>query len=607
LRRLTPVLAILLLAAATRIVNAGHWPVWTDEGWSTWVASDHRLDVILSQLAPDRHPPLYFVSLSAWWTVAGDSRIALRFLAIAGGLLTVAVTYRIGADWLGSLAGAYAALLLAVLPVAVYYSQEIRHYSWLMLSVCLMTLFFLRYLRRPRIGMLALYVASIVFMLYTLYIGVLILGLHVAIGLLAWRGPLRNKAALIGGWATAIVLYIPWLVFMLGQLGFVSTGIDGYPTTFEGLLTLAGILLGGQLALTAGLYALGTWRIVEQADRSVRWLAQMTLVLGGIGLFGVMAIGNLWIGLLSARTLVFLVPLLMVICGYGLSLVNRRAGNVLALSLVAVSVAVPGVIQPRLDYHVAAQAVAADYTPGDPIVLETGWDDNAFRYELMLALGESAEPQIIRTWPWVNNRQPGMPVVLQIEDRLKAQRRIWVVNWLQPSQVIPFLDQGNDGFVRVLTRETSTGAQYQARYNDPTVRAVLFERPDLSQPPLVYGDMLALRERLTLAGARPGQLLHVDLWWSALKPLPLDYSVGVFLLDAVGRLRVQRDGPPGAKPTSQWPPDEPVFDRHTLAIPRDLPPGTYQLGVQVYWYGDRIPLPVNGQKFAILGDIKIDG
>ena len=37
-----------------------------------------------------------------------------------------------------------------------------------------------------------------------------------------------------------------------------------------------------------------------------------------------------------------------------------------------------------------------------------------------------------------------------------------------------------------------------------------------------------------------------------------------------------------------------------------LSPGTYQLVVQVYWYGDRIPLPVNGQKYAILGDIKID-
>src|SRR5215831_7071934 len=94
LARLIPVLAILLLAAATRIINVSGWPVWTDEGWSTWAASDHHLNVILSRVAQDRHPPLYFLSLSVWWSVAGYSRIALRFLSIAGGLLTVAAVYR---------------------------------------------------------------------------------------------------------------------------------------------------------------------------------------------------------------------------------------------------------------------------------------------------------------------------------------------------------------------------------------------------------------------------------------------------------------------------------------------------------------------------------
>jgi len=83
LRLLSPIVVILIVAAALRIVNAGHFPVWTDEGWSTWAVSDHSLGAILDKVAHDRHPPLYFVALSGWWTVAGDSRIALRFLSIA--------------------------------------------------------------------------------------------------------------------------------------------------------------------------------------------------------------------------------------------------------------------------------------------------------------------------------------------------------------------------------------------------------------------------------------------------------------------------------------------------------------------------------------------
>ena len=31
-RQWAAIAAVLLLAAAMRIVNAGHWPIWTDEG-----------------------------------------------------------------------------------------------------------------------------------------------------------------------------------------------------------------------------------------------------------------------------------------------------------------------------------------------------------------------------------------------------------------------------------------------------------------------------------------------------------------------------------------------------------------------------------------------
>src|SRR5512141_2754255 len=89
---------VLIFAAATRIINVSSWPVWTDEGWSIWATDDPHLDVVLDNLAHDRHPPLYFVALRGWRSLAGDSPLVLRYLSIAAGLLTVAVTYRIGAD-----------------------------------------------------------------------------------------------------------------------------------------------------------------------------------------------------------------------------------------------------------------------------------------------------------------------------------------------------------------------------------------------------------------------------------------------------------------------------------------------------------------------------
>ena len=61
---------------------------------------------------------------------------------------------------------------------------------------------------------------------------------------------------------------------------------------------------------------------------------------------------------------------------------------------------------------------------------------------------------------------------------------------------MPFLDGGGDGFVRVLTRETPTGAQYKNLYTDQMMRVILFERPDTSGKSYRYGDLLALRDVL---------------------------------------------------------------------------------------------------------------
>ena len=595
-RRLWIVVLILLLAAAVRIVNAGHFVVWTDEGWSTWAASDHNLDVIINNvLTKDRHPPLFELSLSAWWTLAGDSRIALRFLAIAAGLITVAALYRLSADWFGVTAGRYAALLLTVLPGAVYYSQEIRDYGWLMLAVTLMTLCFLRLLRRQSRAAWAGYVLSVVFMLYTLYIGGLILVVQGGIGLLRWRKTGSFPLALFGAWLVSGLLYIPWLLLLPRQLSFIGTGITPLPTSWAGLITAAGVLLGGQLALTAGLYALGVWRIIEQRQGAIRWWAQMTLVLSSVGLFGLLFVANIRFGLLAARIVIFMAPLFMAICGYGLSLLAGRTRAVLTVGLIVVLLTTSAPIQPRLDYDHAAQAVAADYMPGDLIILENGWDDNAFRYELLLALGDNAAPDIVRTLPWVDNRTTGDPVLPRVELLIKAKRRVWLINWLQPSQVSGFLAGGGDGFQQVISHETPTGAQYASLFADQNVRETLYEQPQpISAAPIArFGDNLLLHDALLPATLHAGQRTQIDLWWRTAAALPRDYSVSVFVMDSSGVVRAQSDQSPHL-PTSQWPPDTLEFDRHTLTLPADLAAGPYRIGVDVYWYGDQQRLPVSG-------------
>jgi 4-amino-4-deoxy-L-arabinose transferase-like glycosyltransferase len=663
------ILLVLLLAAGTRILGAAERPVWTDEGFVAWITGETDPGAMVDKIEVwDRHPPLYVFWLAGWRQIAGDSRIALRFWAIASGLLATALVYRIGADTFGAQAGRYAALLFATLGMAIYYSQEIRDYGWLMLSVCLMSFFFLRYLSRPRGWLLVGYALSLALMLYTVYLGALVVAIQGGIALL-WRGARRDKLRLGMAWIAAGLLFAPWLIVVLRQFDRVHTGIRDapgtYATTLDNTRLLIGFLWGGQWALTGALFLWGAALVVRRTPLDGKHLLSraspgteapgdpsegpsmaltgalegasgresapsgagaargavfsfpfivlesgrvcaLYLLLAGGGLFAVMMLANLVVAVVAARTLVMLTPFIMLVCGAGLSHVDAPLRPLFAGLLVIVSLAETPVIQPRLEYDKVADALAAQVSPGDLVILETGWDDNPFQYELSLALPDDAE--IVRTLPWVDPAT-AIPVAPQVEGAIRAYRRVWVVQWLQPPQVLPWLAEQGD-YTGVITRRISTGAQYADLYpDDPVVTVALFERPDLDRDPVIFGDLFALRDAVLPERVAAGGALHVDLWWSAVAQPTLDYSVGVYLMRADADLvRAQHDGPPGETPTSQWSPetDAPIFDRHTLALPENLPPGTYRVMARVYWFGDQEPLLADGQALTLLGEVRVD-
>jgi hypothetical protein len=459
------IVSVLVLAAATRILGSAALPVWTDEGWSVWAATEPpEPAAILDKITVDRHPPLYFMSLAVWEGIAGNSRIVLRFLAIAGGILTAAVIYRIGADVFSPATGLVAALLFAANGLAVYYGHEIRHYSWLILSVALMLLTFIRCTRHPTTANLILHALSIAFMLYTLYIGVLVWGMLGVVWLFL-RVPFRTRVRIVGSWIAAVILYIPWIVVMLRQLSWISEGVVAPPSTIDTFVNTLHLLLGSAFVGIA--YVLGLARIARTPN-----MARIAVLLCGIGLFVLMVVLNTRVGLMLPRIIVFLVPFLALVAAYGFTI--HPIGIIAAVLLLPFSVPFE---QPRMRYDVAAAELAAHYQPGDLVVLETGWDDNAFLYETRLALGENAT--IIRTLPWVDNRKPPVPVVPQIEEQLLAHDRVWVVNWLQPTQVIIYYLQMGVGAREQY--QTYVGDAYAGLFPAPELRNVtisLFVRPE---------------------------------------------------------------------------------------------------------------------------------
>ncbi len=164
-----------------------------------------------------------------------------------------------------------------------------------------------------------------------------------------------------------------------------------------------------------------------------------------------------------------------------------------------------------------------------------------------------------------------------------------------------YREQGIRFVVVHLDRET--GAAAPATFGEPAarfLRAGEQHGPDLAifdtgaldavaEPRMPSGATLGAGA-IVLEGYRhPGRVqaggvLPLALFWQATRPLPLDYTVYVHLVDEAGNKVAQRDVPPleGRRPTSRWAPGDLVRDDQDLFVPETVAPGAYRLLTGMY-------------------------
>jgi 4-amino-4-deoxy-L-arabinose transferase-like glycosyltransferase len=94
--------------------------------------------------------------------------------------------------------------------------------------------------------------------------------------------------------------------------------------------------------------------------------------------------------------------------------------------------------------------------------------------------------------------------------------------------------------------------------------------------------------------ARAAESLSLTLYWQALRPMDVSYTVFTHLLGPSNRIVGQKDSVPqgGAYPTTLWQPGEVIVDTVDLAIAPDAPPGSHPIEVGMYRLETRKRLPV---------------
>jgi len=105
-------------------------------------------------------------------------------------------------------------------------------------------------------------------------------------------------------------------------------------------------------------------------------------------------------------------------------------------------------------------------------------------------------------------------------------------------------------------------------YNPPPAIASL--PADAYPLDITLGDVARLRGfQVSTAQARPGDRIHLTLYWQPLRRTELPYSVFVHLFDSQGALVTQRDTYPGLgrNSTLGWTPGQMFADRYPVVIP----------------------------------------
>ena len=139
---LAAMLPVLLLGFALGSAQLNVDILWVDEiasvsamGAENPPYSVEKIVTEIAQHIPD-HVPLYYIVGAGWAHLVGWSQVALRYLSLLFGVLTIACLYRFGADVFDRRRAWLAALLFASNAIIISYFHELRNYSlWLLLSV----------------------------------------------------------------------------------------------------------------------------------------------------------------------------------------------------------------------------------------------------------------------------------------------------------------------------------------------------------------------------------------------------------------------------------------------------------------------------------------
>ena len=344
-RRVLAALALLTaLGAALRFATLDRQSLWLDELVTVSLLDRGFADMLGEIRTTEATPYLYYVLAWPWSRVLGLGEVGVRSLSATLGTLTVPVAYGAGTAFGTRRVGLLAAALVSVHPLLVWYAQEARAYSLLVLFGACSVFFLGRALRAPQRSSLLGWAVASSLALATHYFAVFLV-LSEAGWLVARYRPRRDVAAAALLPSVALVAHLPLLIDQRGHAETVAASalwsrLAGAPKAlvvgYSFPLEIAGALLAAALVL-AGLTLLAS-RGSPDVRRGALVAGSLALVAAGLPA----ATALVGADYLVARNLVLaIVPGAVCLgAGYAAGRLGLAAGGALCGLLLAITLAV---------------------------------------------------------------------------------------------------------------------------------------------------------------------------------------------------------------------------------------------------------------------------
>lgn len=622
------ILLIILLAFGLRLAAIDRQDIWGDEAFSIWLSRQPLPQVVAG--GADTHPPLYPFLLYLWLRLAGSSPLAVRTLSALIGTLTVAAVYLLGCrvsppSFCGSGrsrgGGELSALLAAVSPVLVYYSQETRMYGLVTLLAVISVYLAVRFgqagERNWRDGLWA-YIFTTLAAVYTHYYAFFVL---LAENLVVVPSLFRRCRPALRRWLVAqgivILAYIPWIVV---QSGFLSGKASARFAEWN-LSTAWRILCDTLIAFSAGL---SVRPAVAQGIAILFLIAVLTSLLAmllpsteGRGSERGLIVAYLLVPLFLtwavnpimpffyARYLLLIAPAFYLLAAWGVSAWGRLWPP---LSLGGTALLLAGSAWGLHGYYTddaylkgrygqMMAYVQAHAQPGDALILANQLQRPLFEYYRPDGLEAYFFPRY------------GIPLedpctTAELESIAARHGRLWLVRFGNPAEYDP---EGT------LTRWLATHGSkaYFGGWVDADLSLYVMVPAAVGQA-IQHPLRLDLGDQVRLLGyalnserLAPGETLLLTLYWQALVPMDKRYTVFTHLLDKNSQIQAQVDSEPqgGGLPTDRWTVGQVVQDNYALTVSTRAVPGPHLLETGLYLLatGERLPVrdPDSG---AFLGD-----